>query len=88
LHLDNDPQNRNALEQQHDEIGAVLGWLDVRELRRVDPYVRIRRQGYAQSVAQELRRKGGSIAEEQQQRFVQLRRHAQKTRTRPRGFPL
>ena len=76
LDFDDDTADRRALEQQHDEIGAIFGGLHLGEVSRLDPCLRVRRQIHVQSTLQQLRRECGPVAEQKDQRFVQLRRHA------------
>ena len=75
LDLDDDAEHGFAIDQEHDEVGVASGGHDVRKLRALDAGFGVRRQLDAQRITQELSGELGAIAEEQEQRFMEERRH-------------
>jgi hypothetical protein len=75
LDLNDDAEHGLSVDEQHDQVRAVLGRLDLRQVGRLDPRHRVRRQLDVQCVAQELRGELGPVAKQQQQGLVLERGH-------------
>jgi len=75
LHLEDDAEHGLAVDQEDDQVGAVLGGRDVRQVGRLEADGGVGRQRDVKGVAQQLGRELWAVAEEEQQRFVGERRH-------------
>lgn len=75
LDLDEDGEDRLAVEKEHDQVCAVLGGNHLRELGRLDASLGIGGQCNAESVSEKLGGERGAVAEQEQQSFMLHRRH-------------
>ena len=72
LHLDDDAEHGLAVAEQDDEIGAVLGGLQLDEVRRLNARLGIGRKRDPESIAEQLWRQHRPIAEQQHQHLMKL----------------
>ncbi|MGA2451748.1 MAG: hypothetical protein ABTD50_24080 [Polyangiaceae bacterium] len=75
LHFDNNAEYGLSVDEQHEQVRAVLRRIDVGEVGGLKANLRVRGQGQVQRIAQQLGRELGPVAKEKQQGLVRERRH-------------
>jgi hypothetical protein len=81
LHFHDDREHWLAVDEEYNEIGAVLRRHDFRQVRRFDPHFCVQGQLDVERISEQFRRELGPIPEEQQECLVELGRHGEQDST-------